>query len=161
VRTLRSPDYQDNIKKVTLLFTYIRNNYYVTRHDATEQQMISSGNLRNFSNAELYNRLTNYYSNVRTYNETNNLYYFRVPIIDQLAGIFDFRVGADSTTYLHDITDAGKWLPDHSLALNRFIIYSGLVQIIYAGQIKTLSGMREEAKDLIDVLKKEYHLNLN
>ena len=158
VRLLRREDYQSRLKEITKLFQYIRNNYYVTRHDATEQQMISSGSLRYFNNPELYNGITGYYGEERTYNENNNLYYLRVPIIDQLAGIFDFKNSADTTVHFHDVTDANKWLPNNSLALNRFIIYSSLVQSIYGGQVKTLSGMKNHSIALIDLINKEYHL---
>jgi hypothetical protein len=158
VRLLRRDDYQSRLKEITQLFQYIRNNYYVTRHDATEQQMISSGSLRYFNNPVLYNGITGYYGEVRTYNENNNLYYLRVPIIDQLAGIFDFKNSADTTVHFHDVTDATKWLPNNSLPLNRFIIYSSLVQTIYGGQVKTLSGMKTHSIALIDLINKEYHL---
>jgi hypothetical protein len=158
VRLLRREDYQSRLKEITKLFPYIRNNYYVTRHDATEQQMISSGSLRYFNNAELYNGITGYYADVKTYNENNNLYYLSVHIIDQLAEIFDFKNSADTTVHLHDVTDANKWLPNNFPALNRFIIYSSLVQTIYGGQVKTLSGMKQHSIALIDLINKEYHL---
>ena len=158
IHLLRRKDYQSRLKEITKLFPYIRNNYYVTRHDATEQQMISSGSLRYFNNSELYNSITGYYSDVRTYNENNNLYYLRVPVIDQLAGIFDFKNSTDTTIHFHDVTDANIWLPDNSLALNRFIIYSILIQTIYGGQVRTLMGMKQQAITLISLINKEYHL---
>lgn len=158
IRILRRPGYESEIKNVTRMFSYIRNNYYVSRHDATEQQLISSGSLRYFNNATLYNNMTTYYTDVRTYNETNNLYYFRIPIIDQLAGIFDFQHTSDSTAFLHDVGEATSWLPSRFAELNRFIIYSSLIQNLYAGQTRTLTGMKQQATALIDLFNKDFHL---
>ena len=107
-------------------------------------------------NISLINHITAYYTDVRSYNDNNNLYYLRVPIIDQLAGIFDFKNSTDTTVHQHDVTDANHWLPGNTLALNRFIIYSSLIQGIYGGQVKTLTDMKQKAIALIGKVQKEY-----
>jgi hypothetical protein len=109
-------------------------------------------------NISLINHITAYYSDVSSYNDNNNLYYLRVPIIDQLAGIFDFKNSTDTTVHQHDVTDANHWLAGNTLALNRFIIYSSLIQGIYedGGQVKTLTDMKQKAIALIGKVQKEY-----
>jgi len=107
-------------------------------------------------NISLINHITAYYTDVRSYNDNNNLYYLRVPIIDQLAGIFDFKNSTDTTVHQHDVKDANHWLPGNTLALNRFIIYSSLIQGIYGGQVKTLTDMKQKAIALIVKVQKEY-----
>lgn len=159
IHVMNQPHYKGQVKDFMRLFGYVKNNYYITRYDATSQQLTFSGSLRYFGDMKLYSRLTSYYAQIRKYNDLNNLIYLRIPFIDGLSGIFDFRDPGDN--YHHDrlATDKTEWLSDHSASLNRMITYSWMVQHMYAGQSNDIVKLRHQAIELILEIKKEYDLD--
>jgi hypothetical protein len=156
IHLLRMADYQNHVSEITSRFVYIRNNYYITRNDATSQQMTSSGSLRNFGDAALYNKVTSYYAQIKRYNELNNLQYFRIPVLDEAAGMFDMSREADPAPGMHDITDAKYFVPDHKAAMNRFILYGAMIQLIYHSQAVEIDRLKKQATDLIAAVNARY-----
>jgi hypothetical protein len=159
IHLLRRPDYQNLVREITSRFVYIRNNYYITRNDATSQQMTSSGSLRNFGDPALYNEVTSYYAQIRKYNELNNLQYFRVPVLDEAAGMFDMSLNVDTSMHMHDITDSKYFLQTHKEAMNRFILYASMIQFIYFQQAKEIERLKKQAASLIEAVNKQYRFN--
>ena len=157
IQILRRPDYQSHLKDFLNKFPYIYNNYIITRYDATSQQLTYSGNLRLFENIDLYNNLTSYYSQIRKYNETmNSLSAFRQPIIDNMAGILDYRNNIDSTIHMHSIKDASGWLAGNEQALNKFILNISVLQTIFSGQVIQINILKQKATLLVDQISQEY-----
>jgi hypothetical protein len=159
IHLLRRTDYQNLVSEITSRFVYIRNNYYITRNDATSQQMTSSGSLRNFGDQALYNGVTSYYAQIRRYNELNNLQYFRIPVLDEAAGMFDMSLATDVGVHMHDITDARHFVQDHKVAMNRFILYASMIQLIYFNQAKEIEHLKKQAADLIAAINSRYRFH--
>ena len=157
IHILRKPDYQSHLKDFLSKFHYIYNNYIITRYDATSQQLTFTGNLRLFENINLYNSLTSYYSQVKKYNETmNSLSSFRLPIIDNLAAMLDYRNEIDSSIHLHGVTDATTWLPGNEQALNKLILNISALQAIYSVQVMQINKLKQQAIQLVNQISQEY-----
>ena len=157
IHILRKPDYQSHLKDFLSKFHYIYNNYIITRYDATSQQLTYTGSLRLFENINLYNSLTSYYSQVRKYNETmNSLSSFRLPIIDNLATILDYRNEIDSSIHLHNVTDATRWLPRNEQGLNKIILNISVLQTLYSSQVMQINNLKQKAIQLVNQISQEY-----
>ena len=157
IHIIREPDYQLHVKDILKRLPYIYNNYILTRYDATSQQLTYSGSLRLFENINLYNTLTSYYSQVRKYNETmNSLSTFRLPILDAMATIFDYRNGIDSSVHLNTSISATRWLAGSAPTLNKFILIISVVQNIYMMQVIQISKLKQQAIQLIKQIEVEY-----
>ena len=157
IHILRQPDCQSNLHEVLSRFHYVTNNYIITRYDATSQQLTFSGSLRLFENINLYNSLTSYYSQIRKFNETmNSLSSFRLPIIDVMGTMLDYRNGIDTSIHLFTITAATKLMPGYELALNKFILNISVLQSLYMAQVMQIYKLKQQAIDLINQIKEEY-----
>ena len=91
------------------------------------------------------------------YNETmNSLSSFRLPIIDNLAAILDYRNEIDSSIHLHSVTDARRWLPGNEQALNKIILNISVLQTIYSSQVMQINNLKQKAIQLVNQISQEY-----
>jgi hypothetical protein len=133
--------------------------------DATIQQLRSSGNLRYFSNPQLYNAITNYYSNCSFYLDREGSINNQLPV-NINAKIFDANAVASIVTITPSIKDAVsypkqelKLLSTDKLSLNEFT-YNAINNKSNNDLTFMLLSffIKPQLIKLIEELKKEYHL---
>ena len=132
-------------------------------NDRTYEQMKSSGNLRLVHNKEIADRITKYYFNIKELSVNNDQTLLRLQSLIEYQGkVFNGAVFQEMV----DIKNFSITLPPGNPALitkDKTILNELSVRIHYVLSIllysqNFISDLEKEASQLIEVLKKEYHL---
>jgi len=162
---LSLPDLQSNASAIYYYSHFVMLNYQFAPNDATIQQLSSSGSLRYFSNLELYNTITTYYSNCgwnKKAEEAN-----KINISQTTAKMFQgeqfYSLVSNTTDIRGLIRYPGRNVPFQLLTTDKSILNEFLVQAKQSnfndyGIMNILIVLRTQLGKLIDEIKKEYHL---
>jgi len=133
-------------------------------NDRTYEQMKSSGNLRLIHDKEIADRITKYYFNSKEFTVNTSQSLLRLQSLIEYQGkVFDGTVLQQMT----DIKDFSINPPPGNPALiteDKKTVNEMIVRIHYALSIllytrNYLSGLKDKASQLIELLKKEYNLD--
>ena len=164
IKLIKSPDRNSRISKIYFLARMVtlpaNNNLYLFFNQRTFSQMKSSGQLRLISNQEIADSISSYYSSLDVMQFQNENIASRTTDYMQMMGeLFDAEI-------LLKIREEGKEPPSENLKLlttdpimmNRYLT---ALQYYYGTRFsqKEIGAERsQKAKNLIGLLKKEYHL---
>jgi len=158
-------DLQKNASSIYYYSAYMGMDVPFKPNDATIQQLRSSGSLRYFSNPQLYNSISSYYSDCSFYLENENKNNQPVPPA-LISRIFRSDKLFSLVTITPDMKDAIHY-PDENLQLitadkstiNEFMYYVKNVKISNDLSMALLQGLiSNQLNELIAAIQKEYHL---
>lgn len=141
----------------------IRLSPYPTMNDRTFEQLKSSGNLRLIRHKEITDRITKYYFKSKEFAINTNQTVLRLQsLIDYQGNVFDGTVFQEMTDVkdfsIHPPAGNPLLITEDKKAINALIVRIHYIQSILLYSQNYMNRVNDEALQLIEILKKEYHL---
>ena len=163
---LISPDIQKQSARVYYYTLFINFSPKFLTQDVTMQQLRSSGNFRYFKNIELYNSIAQYYKLCDNYLDREAEHKDKIRYPDELiAKIFDTRIlleyfkpQPNLWNYLQVPQGNPLLLTADKQMLNQYYLFIGNIKWIDELSLIYLDNIEKSANNLMELLKKEYHL---
>ena len=132
-------------------------------NDRTYEQMKSSGNLRLIHEKEISDKITHYYFNIKEFSYNTDQTLSRLQSLIEIQGkVFDGAVFQEMiNTENFEINQPGgspALITEDKQTLNELSVGIHYVLSIILYSRNFVSGLEKEASQLIETLKKEYHL---
>src|SRR6188768_2902823 len=132
-------------------------------NDRTYEQMKSSGNLRLIHEKEISDKITHYYFNIKEFSYNTDQTLSRLQSLIEIQGkVFDGAVFQEMiNTENFEINQPGgspALITEDKQTLNELSVRIHYVLSIILYSRNFVSGLEKEASQLIETLKKEYHL---
>jgi hypothetical protein len=164
---LRSGEIEKNNELVYYFEKFLTIKDVFTSQDVTYKQLLSSGNLRYFKDLDLYKKIANYYNLYSRYQELAEGSFGNV---SELAEVESNLFDAGDLNSLNDSSGAIFYglikRPDrkfHLININKknlnfLLIKTGNVYYATNASAKFLVWLKKYADEIVDFIKKEYHL---
>ena len=132
-------------------------------NDRTYEQMKSSGNLRLIHEKEISDKITHYYFNIKEFSYNTDQTLSRLQSLIEIQGkVFDGAIFQEMiNTEDFEINQPGgspALITEDKQTLNELSVRIHYVLSIILYSRNFVSGLEKEASQLIETLKKEYHL---
>ena len=142
----------------------IRLSAYPTMNDRTFEQLKSSGNLRLIRHKEIADRMTKYYFRSKEFAINTQQTVLRLQsLIEYHGNVFDgtvFQEMIDVKDFsIHPPTGNPVLITEDKKVINELIVRIHYIQSILLYSQNYMNRVNDEALQLIQILKKEYHLD--
>ena len=132
-------------------------------NDRTFEQLKSSGNLRLIRHKEIADRITRYYFRSKEFEHNTSQSLLRLQsLIDYQGNVFDGTIFQDMINTedfsIHPPTGNPLLIAEDKKTVNELIVRIHYVSSILLYSQHYMTRLKDEASQLIDILRKEYHL---
>ena len=141
----------------------VRLSAYPTMNDRTFEQLKSSGNLRLIRHKEIADRITKYYFKSKEFAVNTNQTILRLQSLIEFQGnVFDGTVFQEMIDvkdfFIHPPSGNPSLITEDKKVVNELIVRIHYILSILLYSQKYMNRVNDEASQLIEILKKEYHL---